>query len=79
MCCMFACCVNPTLATGGAEEAESAYEEAVNAVFNLQLECHRHTQPYKSHKSSKVKWAMIEMWPMQVALSHYPLCQDFDV
>lgn len=51
---------------GGAEEAEAAYEEAVNAVFNLQLECHRHTQPYKSHKCSKTKWAMIEMWPMEV-------------
>lgn len=65
-----------SLAAGGVEEAEGAYEEAVNAVFNLQLECHRHTQPYRSHKCSKVKWAMIEMWPMQVWVSS---CDAFRV
>ena len=55
---------------GGAEEAQAAYDEAVNAVFNMQVECHRHTQPHISKKSSGItKWAMVEMWPMQVTPS----------
>ncbi|KAL0039442.1 hypothetical protein WJX79_008577 [Trebouxia sp. C0005] len=49
---------------GGEEEAQSAYDDAMNAVFNLQLECHRHTQPRKSKKDGSTKWTMIEMWPM---------------
>ena len=51
---------------GGLAEAQAAYDEAVNAVFNLQVECHRHAQPHLSRKDSRTKWAMIEMWPMQV-------------
>lgn len=54
--------------TGGEAEAQAAYDEAVNAVFNLQLECHRHAQPHKSKKDGKTKWAMIEMWPIIVSL-----------
>ncbi|KAL0037875.1 hypothetical protein WJX79_003284 [Trebouxia sp. C0005] len=49
---------------GGQEEAEEAYEEAVNAIFVLQVQCHRHNQP-RSLKIGKVRWEMIEMWPMQ--------------
>ncbi|KAA6425466.1 MAG: hypothetical protein FRX49_04364, partial [Trebouxia sp. A1-2] len=49
---------------GGEEEAQSAYDDAMNAAFNLQLECHRHTQPRKSKKDGSTKWTMIEMWPM---------------
>ena len=57
--------------TGGAEEAQGAYDEAMNAIFNLQVECHRHTQPHKSKKDGSTKWAIIEMWPMLVrALPH---------
>ena len=52
--------------TGGQEEAQRAYEEAYNDVFNLQLDCHRHAQPHKSRRGGTVKWDMIEMWPMQV-------------
>ena len=51
---------------GGEEEAQSAYDDAMNAVFNLQLECHRHTQARKSKKDGSTKWSMIEMWPMLV-------------
>ncbi len=51
---------------GGEEEAQSAYDDAMNAVFNLQLECHRHTQAHKSKKDGSTKWTMIEMWPMLV-------------
>ena len=40
----------------------------MNAVFTLQLECHRHTQPHRSKKDATTKWAMIEMWPMLVIL-----------
>ena len=57
---------------GGEEEAQAAYDDAMNAVFNLQLECHRHTQPHKSKKDGTTKWAMIEMWPMLVCV-----CVDF--
>ncbi|DBB14759.1 TPA: hypothetical protein ACH3X3_004373 [Trebouxia sp. C0006] len=49
---------------GGEEEAQSAYDDAMNAVFSLQLECHRHTQAHKSKKDGSTKWSMIEMWPM---------------
>ncbi len=55
---------------GGQQEAQAAYDEAVNAVFNLQVECHRHAQPHISKKDGRTKWAMIEMWPMQVCLPH---------
>ncbi|KAL0019791.1 hypothetical protein WJX77_003107 [Trebouxia sp. C0004] len=49
---------------GGEEEAEAAYDEALHAIFVLQLERHRHTQPYISKKDGRSKWAMIEMSPM---------------
>lgn len=55
---------------GGETEAQAAYDEAMNAVFNLQLECHRHAQPHKSKKDGKIKWAMIEMWPIVVSKQH---------
>ena len=51
---------------GGDEEGQAAYDEAMNAVLTLQLECHRHTQPHRSKKDATTKWAMIEMWPMKV-------------
>ena len=51
---------------GGLAEAQAAYDEAVNAVFNLQVDCHRHAQPHLSRKDNRTKWAMIEMWPMAV-------------
>ena len=60
---------------GGSQEAQAAYDEAVNAVFNLQVECHRHAQPHISKKDGRTKWAMIEMWPMQVRL--HPFCLQF--
>ncbi|DBA72255.1 TPA: putative 3',5'-cyclic phosphodiesterase pde-3, variant 2 [Trebouxia sp. C0005] len=50
--------------SGGEEEAEAAYDEALHAIFVLQLERHRHTQPYISKKDGRSKWAMIEMSPM---------------
>ncbi|KAL3135615.1 hypothetical protein ABBQ38_006096 [Trebouxia sp. C0009 RCD-2024] len=49
---------------GGELEAHSCYEEAVNAVFNLQLTW-RHMQPHCSRKDGTAKWSMIEMWPMR--------------
>lgn len=54
---------------GGDEEAEAAYDEAVHAIFELQLERHRHIQPYISKKDGRSKWAMIEMSPMTVSPS----------
>lgn len=52
---------------GGEEEAEAAYDEALHAIFALQLERHQHTQPYISKKDGRSKWAMIEMSPMTVS------------
>ncbi len=54
--------------TGGKEEAERAYEEALNAVFDLGVDCHQHIQPYQSRKDGKLKWALLEMWPLLVKL-----------
>ncbi len=51
---------------GGEEEAETHYEDALTAVFSLQLKCHRHVQPCRGSKDGKLKWANIEMWPMPV-------------
>ena len=51
---------------GGEAEAEAAYKEAVHAVFTLKVDCHRHAQPHVSKKDGRIKWAMYEMWPMQV-------------
>ena len=50
---------------GGEQEAQSSFEEAHNAVFNLQLTW-RHMQPHCSRRDGKPKWSMIEMWPMHV-------------
>ncbi len=58
--------LNDPVHAGGQKEAEEAYEEAVNAIFVLQVKCHRHSQP-RSLKIGKVRWEMIEMWPMQVS------------
>ena len=51
---------------GGQEEADRAYHEAMHAVFTAQVDCHRHTQPFTRRKDGKVRWAMLEMWPMLV-------------
>ena len=53
--------------TGGEEEAQAAFEEAVHAIFTLQLDNHRHTQQYKSKKDGRAKYVMIEMWPLKVS------------
>ena len=59
-----------TFDTGGEEEAQAAYEEAVHAIFTLQLDNHRHTQQYKSKKDGRTKYVMIEMWPLVVSSSN---------
>ena len=59
---------------GGQAEAQAAYDEAVNAVFNLQVDCHRHAQPHISKKDGRIKWAMIELWPMQVTTFSISMC-----
>ena len=64
-------------------EAQSAYEAAIHAVFEQQVECHRHVQTHVSSKTGKVKWTMMEMWPMlvhflahlQSATCHAMMCE----
>jgi len=46
-----------------------AYEEALNAVFDLRVEFHQHIQPYASRKDGTIKWALLEMWPLLVCSS----------
>ena len=65
---------------GDKEGAQAAYDEALNAVFNLEVQCHRHTQLQKSKDGIGTRWSMIEMWPMLViiptalfVLGHYRL------
>jgi hypothetical protein len=65
------CSLNPMLA-GGKEEARTALEEGLNAIFGLQLEHHCHLQPYLSSSDGTAKWAKIEMWPMTVCLFFRP-------
>ena len=55
---------------GGREEALGHYEDALRAVFELQLDCYRHIQPYRSTKDGNLKWASVEMWPMPVGVRH---------
>ncbi|KAL3161210.1 putative 3',5'-cyclic phosphodiesterase pde-3 [Trebouxia sp. C0009 RCD-2024] len=56
---------------GGKEEAQEAYEEAYNAIFALQLQCHRHIQPHTKREGT-LRWEMIEMWPMQDPVDSSP-------
>ena len=39
-------------------------------VFGLEVEYHQHVQPYTSAKDGTIKWALLELWPLQV--SHIP-------
>ncbi|KAA6420588.1 MAG: hypothetical protein FRX49_09381 [Trebouxia sp. A1-2] len=57
---------------GGQEEADRAYAEAMHAVFTAQVDCHRHSQPFSRKKDGKVRWAMLEMWPMLDPVSQSP-------
>ena len=59
-----------TGSTGGELEAQSAYDEALSAVFIKQLTW-RHMQPHRSRRDGKTKWSMIEMWPMSVSGATY--------
>lgn len=60
------CSENVGLA-GGQGEADRAHAEALNACFDLEVEVHQHVQPYTSHKDGKLKWALLEMWPVPVS------------
>ncbi len=51
---------------GGNDEAQAAYEEAVQAIFQLQLERYCHTQAHHNpDKEGQMRWECIEMWPIQ--------------
>lgn len=54
------------VATGGEEEAMAAYEEAMQAIFGLQLDRYTYVQPHRHPETGKLRWECIEMWPMQV-------------
>ncbi len=45
------------------------FKAAMKAVFEEQVDSYRHKQCHKSKKSGKLKWTMMEMWPMMVCLS----------
>ncbi|KAL3144954.1 putative 3',5'-cyclic phosphodiesterase pde-3 [Trebouxia sp. C0010 RCD-2024] len=57
---------------GGAAEADAAYEEAFDAIFNLAVESYRHPIPQISKKNGQQKWSMIEMWPMTDPVTNKP-------
>ncbi|DBB11697.1 TPA: putative 3',5'-cyclic phosphodiesterase pde-3 [Trebouxia sp. C0006] len=69
------------LYSGGEDECQAAYEEAVDAIFNLKVDCHRHVQSYLSRKDGKIKWAAFEMWPMQDPIEVCPavLVKRYDI
>ena len=54
------------VSVGGAGEAEVQYWAAMKAVFDDQVDCHRHKQCHKSKKTGRNKWTMMEMWAMLV-------------
>lgn len=62
-------CMSDGWSVGGAAEADAAYEEAFDAIFNLAVESYRHPIPQISKKNGQQKWSMIEMWPMTVSAS----------
>lgn len=51
---------------GEEEEGQAVYEEALDAIFILKVDCHRHEQCHISQEDGSIKWAALEMWPMQV-------------
>ena len=60
------------LLVGGVDEQEAAYQEAVKAIFDKQVACHRHQRYYTSRKTGKKKWTILEMWRLAVC-EHRPL------
>lgn len=62
------------VATGGEEEAMAACEEAMQAMFGLQLERFSHVQPHRNPENGKLRWECLEMWPMQASLAL--VCSD---
>ena len=64
-----------TACSGGRAEAATRYEDALRAVYDLQLNRHHHVQPYRSRKDGSLKWANIDMWPMPVGCHSAP-CFD---
>ena len=68
--CLWTLLLSPmpnVLSIGGQAEADAAYAEALHAVFTLKVDCHRHAQPHVSKKDGRMKWTMLEMWPMQAS------------
>ncbi len=51
---------------GGDQELHAAYHEAVSAIFEKRVACHRHQRCYTSKKTGKQKWTTLEMWPIAV-------------
>ncbi|KAL3140140.1 putative 3',5'-cyclic phosphodiesterase pde-3 [Trebouxia sp. C0009 RCD-2024] len=70
--------------SGGDMEREEAYQEAVKAVFEKRVSCHRHLRCYTSRKTGKRKWTVLEMWPiadplddkLAVMVSEYNMTQQ---
>lgn len=59
-------------AIGGEEESRAAYEEAMQAIFSLQLDRYSHVQPHHNPENQgKLRWECLEMWPLQVRLPPY--------
>ncbi|DBB03659.1 hypothetical protein WJX82_000931 [Trebouxia sp. C0006] len=58
---------------GGEEESQTEYEDAVQAIFHLQLERYCHTQAHHNpEKGGAMRWECIEMWPMQDPVDSSP-------
>ncbi|KAL0017820.1 hypothetical protein WJX77_003173 [Trebouxia sp. C0004] len=69
---------------GGVQEVHAAYHEAVSAIFDKRVACHRHQRCYTSKKTGKQKWTTLEMWPiadpldgkLAVMVSEYNMTQQ---
>ena len=55
---------------GGKAEADAAYEEAMHAVFHLEVDQHCHILYQEIPEDGDLlqpHWDQIEMWPLQVS------------
>lgn len=72
------------LTAGGDQERDEACDEAVAAIFEKGVACHRHMRCYTSRRTGKRKWTVLEMWPiadpldgqLAVMVSEYNMTQQ---
>ena len=68
--CALMCDQFPAIA-GGRAEADAAYEDAMDAVFGLEVDHYSHILYQELPQAvgrTKSRWELIELWPLQVRI-----------